>query len=349
MLILRSMICLFLISFLLFSCGSDDDSNATTGYNGPGSDYSMNLGASSFSVTEADEGWSASGSVATLSTGFKKLTVSSLSDNGSSEAPTLSEVTYVLDIPGVVLLMKPFSNASGEQIITMVKSGECPTENFTANWVNTSKDIDLSSERSSRDVYGTFNYTHTTSSATLPSMYAFDDTSLGSNSLGNFGCSNGIATVSDAKMYLTQVGGAIVRTGTNTPSDDTDDSFIVAMAASSISSASSLDGTYTGLLFEGSAGGDDISPVQATLASGSGNGYKITDMDNGTLEGSGVAISIGSVNSPSAGFFAATLGGQAANCMATLDVNGSGKNFIFCIGENPGEANQLYNLLLISQ
>jgi hypothetical protein len=59
------------------------------------------------------------------------------------------------------------------------------------------------------------------------------------------------------------------------------------------------------------------------------------------------------VNSPSTGFVkgAATVGINTGNiiCSSTLNVAGSGKKFIFCVGEDPDDNNELFNILLISK
>jgi hypothetical protein len=288
-----------------------------------------------FSMDESESGLSLSGTWATTAAGFKKLTVTVSSDTGSV---ALGSTAYALDIPGIVLLVKPYS---GTQMISMVKSGECPQGDFSANWIMTNANTNMAS-----DLFGTFAFTASSGSANLPARYQLDDTDLGADPLGSLICSNGVATVGDARMYLTQIGAAIVHTGVTSPGDPTDDNFIVGLPATSVGSLSNLDGNYLGLVFAESAGTDELFPVSISLSNGTGTGDQI-DPDTGVSSGS-ASISLVSADAPSTGFISGTIGGSDVRCMANVDVNSSGKNFLFCIGENPGEAGRLYNMLMIN-
>jgi hypothetical protein len=288
-----------------------------------------------FSMDESESGLSLSGTWATTAAGFKKLTVTVSSDTGSV---ALGSTAYALDIPGIVLLVKPYS---GTQMISMVKSGECPQGDFSANWIMTNANTNMAS-----DLFGTFAFTASSGSANLPARYQLDDTDLGAEPLGSLICSNGVATVGDARMYLTPIGAAIVHTGVTSPGDPTDDNFIVALPATSVGSLSNLDGNYLGLVFAESAGTDELFPVSISLSNGTGTGDQI-DPDTGVSSGS-ASISLVSADAPSTGFISGTIGGSDVRCMANVDVNSSGKNFLFCIGENPGEAGRLYNMLMIN-
>ncbi len=326
---------------------SDDEEVTTTSYNGPGSDYSLSLKSNNtFSLTEADSNLSLTGTYASLNSGFKKLTVSTTNDSSSV---AVGSGAYILEIPGTVTLLKPIG--SNTQIINMVVGGSCPSADFTANWVNTYKDLNITTG----DVMGTFVYTHSTTSGTLPSKYTVSGSAVSDNNsnLGTLSCNDGIVSGSDFKMYLTSNGGAIVRTfGENGAAGGGDDQFIVGLSQDTITSLSELDGNYAGLVFEESSSGENIFAVSTTLSSGTGQAFPITDIDNNTLGSDGATISLGTINSPSNGFINGTItsdGSGTVQCMANTNINNSGKNFLFCVGQNPGENSKLYNLLLVSK
>lgn len=343
--------CLVLLSALVLmatfincggSSGGGGGATVTQTYAGPGSRWQIEFhDDNTFDTMELDSGLEVSGSWAATTSGFKELTVTATNNSGSV---ALGAKGYGLEIPGVVFLLKPFN---GDQIITMVEAGGCPAGDVTANWVMTNKNVDVTTS----DVMGTFSYTHATTSATLPTKFLLNRTSAGPlYNLGAFTCSNGVANVADGIMYLTEIGGAIVHTNNSTPADKTDDNFIVALPADPVGTVGALDDTYVGLVFAGSSGADSLFPVEVSLAAGTGTGAEILDHDAGTLSGSTVAVSVNaSVDDPSNGFIYGTIDAAPFVAMAIVNVNGSGKNLIFSIGENPGEAGELYNMLLISK
>jgi len=331
------------MTLVLASCGGSDGTGGSQSYKGPGSSYTLSFSGTTFTLSEADDGWTVIGDWVTTATGFKRLTITGIETSGSN-VPSVGDTADILDIPGVMAILKPLG--SNTQIINMVKSGECPSGTFTGNWIDTNKYIDITS--TTRDSWGTFEFLGS-GTGNLPARYAFDGTDLGTNSLGTLTCTDGVASVDGATMYLTQVGGAIVHTGTDTPADDTDDSFIFALDNTAIDDMTDLDGTYDGLVFETStSGGDNVFPVAVTLDDGTGDGAQVTDITTGATTGT-VEFTFTGINNPSNGFIAGTIGGSTARCMGNVNINKSGKNVIFCLAENPGEAGKLYNLLLVSR
>lgn len=225
LILLLALICM--VTLCSCSGGSDGGTATPQSYAGPGSRWQMALhNDGTFDTTELDSALEVSGTWIEKASGFNELTVTITNDSG---AVALGSKGYGLEIPGVVFLLKPFD---GDQIITMVESGTCPTGDITANWIMTNKNVDV-----------TLN--------------------------------NG-------------------------------------------------DGT--------------------------GTGAEILNHDTGALSGSSVNVTInGSVDDPSDGFIYGTIDGADFVAMANVNVNGSGKNFIFVIGDNPGESGKLYNMLLISK
>lgn len=343
---MKQLLILLVFLALAFSCAKEEDSeSSSSGYNyaGPGSNWSANISGSSFTIKEADANLEITGSVETLSSGFKKLTVTSASGTG---APSAGAQAYGLDVPGTVFLLKPLE--ANSEIIPMVASGNCPTSTLSLNWIVTKMDSDADADSPTQDALGTASFTGST--GTLPFQYSLTGATVGTNvSLGSFTCSNGKATVSDAEMYLTQAGGAIVRTGYSTPNDETDDGIILAMPGVSVSSGDA-DGNYAGLVFTSG----DTYPVKATV-SGSTVAVQQIDPDTGNNAGSiSDTVNIASFNSPNTGFVAGSLqsdSNKKVMCNVNTNVNSSGKSIIFCSGmDSTGGANDtLFAVLLISK
>lgn len=323
-------------SFLVISCGGSSSSSA---YKGPGSDYTITLSGSNFTLTEATASLNIQGTFSELNSGFLELTVVTSSGTG---APSPGDKAYGLFVEGFVFFLKPLS---GDQLITMLKSGSCPTTDMSLNWIMGK----LASGQNpySGDIFGTFSHNVTTGDTSLPSKYALNatTTNLGTETLGTFDCADGVATVSSgggggtAKMYFTSAGGAIVNTNT----EDADDSqFVIATATQSLSATSDLDGEYAGLVFI-ETGDVGAFPVTATFNGATIEFQQVNPATNAT-SGSAETAAIGTLNSPSNGFFVITFssGSRTAICSAMTNVNSTGKNVILCAGNPPGGAQTEY-------
>jgi hypothetical protein len=159
-------------------------------------------------------------------------------------------------------------------------------------------------------------------------------------------------------MYLTTNGGAIVRTGIDTPSNGNDDNVIFGFSQQTVGDIGNVAGDYAGLLFDANqASGSQISPVSVTCASnGTCTGNIVTDIETNTLSAESVTISLTTVDNPSTGFITGTItnsepGSIAGNmaCMANADAQGTGKNIVSCVGQSPGDATEMFNVLLVSK
>ncbi len=346
--LILSLLTIGMLSLALYSCGGKGLVPETQTYNGMGSRWQATLNPNgTFAMSELDASVEVTGTWTELASKWMELTVATGTGSG---APSAGSKAHALLIPGVVLLVKPFS---GTQIITMVLAGSCPTKDLLANWVVTKVN---GGNISSSDTFGTFQFISDNSSARLPHRYQLDGTDQGANELGSFDCSNGVATISDGRMYFSEIGAALVHTGINTGSS-TDDNFIVGLPSKKLNVKSVLAGTYNGLVYQATTGSGELFPVQVTLnTSGSGNAYVYNNNDpNQSVNTSqGAAISFTEVDSPTDGFIKGTVTDESNNtstvrCMGNTNINGSGKTFLFCAGANPGEQTKLYNLLLISK
>jgi len=357
---------------LIAACGGGSDSNNTTttlsasSYAGPGSRWDVALAAdSTFNITKRESAstpvvMTLTGSYQALPSGFLKLAVGSVTaDAGVTNPPVAGDAAYALNVPGYVMILKPI-DAGDDQIIPMVAGGTCPTANFDANWIMVKVDPGMDVSRSDSDIFGTFNFDAATGTPSLPSVYALDQTGLVGGSMTAGNCAGGVMVVdNEAEMYLTNNGGAIVRTGLNTPLDATDDNFIFAFARETIGNVSNVAGDYAGLLFDaGQTAGSQISPVSVTCDSaGACTGQMVTDIETNTLSTESVTISLSSnVDVPSAGFITGTIADSAPGsvpgnlaCTANVNALGSGKTVMSCAGQSPGDVTKMFNILLVSK
>jgi hypothetical protein len=179
--------------------------------------------------------------------------------------------------------------------------------------------------------------------------------------LGAAACSDGIMEVVDARMYLTPVGGAIVHTSADTPSES---KHILALPKEVIVPAT-LEGSYAGLVFDNSD--DSVFAVNVDVASGGGSA-SIFEVDENALDqavnGAPIAtLTFSSTNDVSGSAEDGWLTGLLDNgvvdngveparpvyCMASTDVIGSGRNMVMCVGQSPGDASTHYNAVFVSK
>ena len=312
--------------------------------------------AGTFVVTNAD-GLEASGTYESLDSGFVKLTVSLF--NG--EAPSEDMIAYGLNVPGLIFFLAPVNQDGSGEIIPMVSSGTCPSSEQSFLWSmagmvdggdGMTRSCDGTINAEGLDIVG--NATINANTLTVNNKYDICNFDQGTAELG-FSCTSGIGTVTnqstgnlDAIMYLTQGGGAIVKTSPGGAEEKT----IVALEGEASLAITDLTGDYAGVLFiegDGTPGSDSTKPVAATIADG-----KITvsewDVETNTAVSDGVsgAIHTFSSNTPGAGFIQGeldvdgdyiTLNTHAyVTCQADLNANSSGKNIIICVGQAPDGA-----------
>jgi hypothetical protein len=348
------------LSILACSSDSATESSSRT-YAGAGSHYSFSIEDSAVTIkkftnhSSTSPDFTVTGTLASYSTGFKQLTVSSVSGSGG---PSVGDTAYALEIPGIAMIMKPVASGSN-QVLAAVASGTCPSSTMAANWiiVKRSSSQDMSDVNS--DTYGTFSYNPTSGVASLPTKYSLQNsgTNLGANTFTSATCSNGIMSVDNgggdtAVMYLTTGGAALVNTAAGSSSDA---QFILGFPSGTVS-GSSMAGDYAGILFSESDGSEKLKPISMSLtwngSALSGSGTKVSDVTTGTTTGSSATLNLTGINSPSAGLMTGTLtAGATTNiaCMAVQNISNSGKNVINCSGRDPGDATKLFNFLLVSK
>lgn len=375
---MKKLLLLMIISGTLFSCSEKKDT--TTSYVGPGSEYSITFNESdgTFDLTESDSSLTIAGSYTTLTSGFKKLTVGSVS-GGGDEKPSVGDQAYGVDIPGVVFLLKPLE--ANSEIVSMVSKGSCPTGDFNMNWIITGIDSDDTFRKScvdgqatptGVDALGTFSFNASTEVGSLPNLYDICGNEVGdqNQSLGKITCSNGIgepAQEDQAKMYLTANGGAIVKMEDDGGGvDDDDDKVIVGLPVNTVVKASLAD-EYIGMIMMNNPGGQDsVHLIKASVDTDAVITFSEINPDTNediTSNFKDASATMTDINQPSTGFSRGTytvkgsdgaggyvtISNKKVTCMSNQNINGTSKNFIFCVGEEGSGADQMLNVLLVSK
>jgi hypothetical protein len=358
---LFALFALFVMPVMLYvaACGSKTPEYS---YAGPGSKWGVTLKEDgTFTITHApdtqsDIDMTVNGTYTRLSTGFVKLVVTSAT---GTNAPDAGEEAYGLEIPGFAFMLKPVGDDTN--VIPMVASGSCPTSDLAANWIILEKSNTSNATNSSQDWYGTFTHTVSTNTSNVATKYSLvNTTDLGSTALTGTTCEAGIMHLEsdNVDMFLTSGNGAIVHTNIGNP---TDDSFIVAFPSETISSATALDGSYAGIVFDKSASSGSenrIFPMNVTFTASSATaasavGTKLTNVETGETDTGSATISLTSFNSPSAGFARGTITADSATgnvvCNVNTNVQSTGKKVLFCIAQSPGNNTKFFNFLAVSK
>ncbi|MEM7292611.1 MAG: hypothetical protein AAF420_04320 [Pseudomonadota bacterium] len=342
------------------ACGGSDSgtTEATqTRYNGPGSKWDFAFSSdSTFTITKRSDVsspvlFTVNGTWETSTTGFRILTVTDVEGTGG---PSVGDRAWAIDVPGYALLLKPIE-AGSDQVIPMVSAGDCPTETLNANWVIVKKANATDATDSSRDFFGTYTYDANSGTANLPMRRALDNsfTDQGANGLGGVSCTNGLASVSDAQMYLTNNGGAIVHTQISTPNDS---SFIFALTQKAITNVANFDGNYAGMIFDGNyTVGDRVIPASMNCTSGTCTGTLRAGPQDGAASSDPWTLTLsGTVDGLGNGLITGTLRddtssntGNAA-CMIDVNVLGTGARIVSCVVQSPSDNTQMGNAIFTS-
>lgn len=337
---------------------SDGSSSNTESFAGPGSDWSIDVVDSNFTLKESTNSVEAKGTYEKLSSGFLKLTVSEATGTG---APAADTTTLALHLPDFMFLMQPFS---GSQLIPMVVSGVCPTGGIIHNFVALkANDPDIVGH------YGALHWDVNSSTVEVDGSFSGGNTSTNngpdtlSSTMAQSNCSEGTATQGDLTMYLSHSGGSIINSNTT---DTTQAHYMFGMESEPLDNWSDLDGEWYGLVFDGRLT-PEVIPVKATISStGSDASAALTAIDPETGNASG---SLGTDPNVDALTFVDkdfTVGGRGYNgmfkldfahigtgtfeggCMADVDIQDSAsKKIIICSGESPNHSSYNYNLILV--
>lgn len=352
---------------LLAGCGGSSSGDvASVDYNGPGSKWDLSMkDDGTFHIDHRPDidsaiDYTVDGTYVRNDSGFVSLTVTG---GGGADAPAAGSKAWALEVPGYAMMLKPVDS---DQLVAMVKAGECPTADFDANWVIVKQDTsggNADADNSGRDFAGTFSFDYASQTPGLPLKKALSaghpSVTSGGIDPGDVVCENGILNIPGAVMYLTANGGAIVHTDGGSPSDEADDSFIFGLSQKQILNASDSDGDYAGMLFDDNMpDGSKINPVALSCTSGTCTGNLVTDISTGATSADSVTVTLsGSINEiggdSANGFMTGTISDGAGTgnmiCMVDPDAVNSGKKIVSCVGQSPGNTDDMFNVLFVSK
>ena len=338
------------IAVTFTACSSDDaPPPVDQSYSGPGSKWDVTLKADGTytidkytNAADTTVDFAVTGTYTTLTSGFKKLTVGTVTGTGG---PAVGDTAYAMEVPGFMLALKPAGNSS--QLIPMVSTGTCPASDVILNWakVNTGDGV---TDFTTADLAGTFNYVAATGASTVTAAYSVDHTSKGTNALGAGTCANGLLTVSNVDIYLTSAGGAVVNTNNSNPADA---EFIFGFGQKAISDISSLNGNYIGVRFR--QFDNSLEPVEVICTAGVCTGQGYTNIETGEKASGSVSITFDPVDSPATGLITATITESTKSgrliCMFDKNAAGSGKIIGNCAGYEPDDNTKFFNVLFVSK
>jgi hypothetical protein len=350
------------LGVFLHGCSSSSSSTAATAsdrsYAGAGSDWRFTLkGDGSFSGTESETSSTINGTYSTTSTGLIKVTVTSKSGD---HTPAVGTVLSGMEIPGFALVFAPILD-NEDQLVGTIATGKCPTEDWTNNFINLQfnlSSVDMTKTTGAfnqgssyeGDLFGTFKWNAAAGTgAPLTHYVVAGYTELFPTSPGISGtCVDGILSTTSFNAYLAPGAGFVKVTETGSPNKGNG---IIAMPRYTLGSLSAVDGEYGGFIYDGNSGtATKIRPIKATAAAGSLSIESLSPTDLVTPDGlaSGTAT-LTDYDSPSIGFIKGTIGSAKLICMAGTNILDSGKNALYCLGQNPSDLTKPYMLILGSK
>ncbi|PVZ67654.1 hypothetical protein [Pelagibaculum spongiae] len=349
------------LSSIILSCGGgskESSSIRTESYIGPGSTWTVDLSSNDqFSITyrenpQADVELSFSGNYQKLPSGFVAMTVTGSSDSGT----VAGSMAFGLEVPGVMFLLQP---VGGDGLVPMVSAGNCPNEDYVANWlaINLEDGADLTSI--DVDLFGQLGFNTATGVASLTSSYNSAGTRRGSASSFRSGsCQDGILVIDDPVdsdngdvLYLTDGGGSIIQTNI---ADDAASLFYFSLPVKSAGTLSGFQGEYVGLaLNNGDPDGSQINAVNVSCSNAGVCQLKEVNPLTGVLSSDSATLTLSTPNSPTNGFIAAVMNIDTDNgnfyCMVDRDAAESGTKILMCTGQVPTDNSEYINLMLVSK
>lgn len=336
----------FCITFVMLSCTKKKGSDTSVavglmllqqqgaskygGTSSPGDTYSLTLGTSTFTLSNTTVGMEATGTVSSLSTGFKKLVPTTYKANSSSTATSVTGYfLYALDAPGIGVLLSPVFSGSASSPTFVTNSGSNRVSTFASvgdcNISGTYNFITAGFGTSQESRYGAVTVTGTTSTTASFSAgsekYTKNGTSTG-NSISTSGtCSSGEITFSSTiKGFASQAGGFILDMGTGQGG-------IAALKQNSITASTVLSKTYAVIVSNSSSTGDNIFPAKLTCNGTSCIGAQYSNVETGSTSSNTVTITFGT---PSNGLMTGSLTTSTLNQpLAAVATEYNGKVIIF--------------------
>ncbi len=338
-----------LLGFILLAgaCASNNSSNT---YFGSGSAWrwtisNTNSTSGTFTGAESSTGLSVSGAFTRPSNGLLLLSV----DTTSNALRIYPQKYFALDAPGVALFVEPMITGTESQPLVNIAYRACPTAAQTGNWIFSQHSSSSDYSASTLGPFGTFSLAINTgtgvTSVTFPTSYTLD-TGYGSVTNSNTvagTCSSATATSAFGPMYLHSSGVGLLKT--------TGAEAYLMLPAAAISTASNLDGNYSGIGYDGYS--TVTFPFTAVASGGTITTTYLSATDVSTSVGTGPSLTITGLDTPSAGLIEATLTVSATTrnmaCLASRAPLSTTRKVIWCVGQSPTQASKPFNLFLVQQ
>gem|GEM_PF-5880113 len=373
---MKLIIGLFIITCMggLVSCTEDESTldleaseGETNSYSGPGSFWTADITSSTFTMERAPTFGAAvdltvSGTVTTIPAGYQGFTVVSASGSG---APVAGTTSYGFEIPGFFTLISPPSASSPDDLLPMLAQGPCPAADVGFNWITTGYG-GSASLTTGADIVGNAMFDAATSTFENLAAHSLDGTDVFDPSTSTItgSCTDGFMQIDpdsdpstpNIDMWLSQSGAAMVR--------KPDDTLIVAMPAESFSASDLAGKNFYGLVVDDSQPtGSKVKPIWADVSADGSQATASQWSDVlGNVKGDAAAqLTFSAFDSPQLGFVQVAVALDSNNdgtfdltggnmvCQFKGDLNGSGKDMLFCAGQTPTSGPMdMFNILLVA-
>lgn len=377
---------------LLVSCDTENGANAgeedatgtpadTSGddavsrsYSGPGSFWSMSFdeAAQTFHAEVAENAgepiaMEVNGTFEDVS-GWKVLTVTEASD--VEGAPSPGDQVQGIEVPGFAFLLQPPETSYGN-IIPMLIQGECPEGDESLNWMIVQGFGSKDASTTENDFFGTYRYQLADNTAEVTARYAlagYTQQTEPTHTIYAEPCAGSVmsletdytieADLPPINLWMVP-GGAMVETYyRDWQSGALEKQTMLGLNAAAFSQSDLTGRTFIGMRFgapsEVGAADGVVDAVEIVFdADGVGTAQIISDVRTGETSGSGGAVRIDAINTPSAGFFTATVSGGegvAGNlaCSVAAGMGADAQTMMSCVGQTPGNLAEPFTLMLVS-
>ena len=318
-------------------------------YSGPGSRWDVNLNTDATFLIERRASIDTpvileiEGNYQALDNGFVQFFVSNAV---GEDAPIAGDTAWAVEVQDFAIFLKP-TESPFAGYITMIDSGSCPVGNLDASWIAV-KTASTAEAVDDHPHMGAFTYDSLMQSVELSGRFALNGSDLGSLSIGQGTCQDGVLMTDRGPVYLADAGGGLVHTAHEDPAER---EILFAMESEPLTSISDIDGEYLGLYYEpNNPVADNVSPTLVSCSAGVCNGQILDGLDAALSVSSYELNLFGTLDNPVAGTITGSIGNGSEiselACQIRLDVGSASQKLVTCIAQNPVNPNEHVNILL---
>lgn len=328
------------ILLALSACGGNSNQNSERNYIGAGSVWNValdNPATGDFHITRRPSAITPidvdfSGTYSSTPSNALDLNITTVALPTNHPIPTES---YALEIPEYLFLA-----VFDDNIVPMVKSGSCPTTTTSWNYVTVKSQRDVNDLNN--PFFGKVTYNPTLGQFTVNNRYNLTtNAQIGTSQSFSSTCNNGVISFSGKEIYVSPSGGLVGHDTTN------GDIYYGLPTQSAAITASDLDGTYTGVLYDNQSGDNELVKLVCNSTSNTLCAGEKIDLQDATQSTSGTIDFTQSQPALPNGFITGTVNSDSLVCAVDdTNVNNSVKKVINCIFTN---SNDFKNILLIER